>query len=341
MKISGARLRGFLARPAAEVRVALVFGPDAGLVRERVQSLITALAGSPPDPFRLAELTPEEVKADPARLIDEALALSLAGGDRVVLVRDAGDGLVPAVRALLDDGAQAAALTVLEGGDLGKRSTLRRLCEEAERAVAIACYEDDGETLRQVIAATLAEAGVKAAPEALEYLTHSLGVDRAMTRSELAKLVTYMGEGGGVVSLADARAVIDDRHGASLSAVAFATAGGDVPALEALVEAGFREGLTAVAMLRAAGSHLQRLLAVRGAMVAGRPLRQAMAALKPPVLFFQQESFRRQVEGWDERRLAAALAALIDAEIACKTTGAPQRLIATHALLRLAGQARG
>lgn len=349
MKLTGARLRGFLAKPDPDTLVALVYGPDRGLVHERVQQLLAALTGTPADPFRLAELAADAVKADPVRLADEALALAFGGGRRAVLVREAADTLTPAVRNLLGLGVRQAALTVLEGADLGKRSTLRQLCEAEGGAVAIACYEDESDTLRQVIRDALTAESLSPTSAALDHLTHSLGVDRAITRGELAKLATYMGAGlpddggphrGHTVELDDARAVIGDGHGASLSGIALAAAGGEVAALDRALDTAWREGLSPVAILRVTAGHVQRLLVARAAIDRGRNPAQAMAALKPPVLFFHQTEFRRQLERWSSTRLAAALARLAEAELACKTTGAPQRLVCARTLLAMAGALR-
>ncbi len=342
MKLTGARLRGFLARPDPAIVVALVYGPDRGLVHERAQALVAALAGTPADPFRCVELSAEQVKADPVRLIDEALALAFGGGRRVVVVREAGDPLTASVRNLLGGGLPQAALTLLVGGDLGKRSPLRQLCEQDGAAVAIACYEDDGDTLRQVICETLAAENLSPTPAALDYLAHSLGADRAVTRGELEKLAIYIGAGlpgagPAAVDLDDARAVVDDSHGASLSGIVFAAAAGDTAALDGALHTAWREGLSPVAILRAMAGHVQRLLSARAAIAAGRTAAQAMAALRPPVLFFHQAAFRRQLERWNEARLAAAMVDLVEAERICKTTGSPQRLVCARALLALCG----
>jgi DNA polymerase-3 subunit delta len=345
VKLTGARLRGFLAHPDPAILVALIYGPDRGLVHERAQSLVAALAGSPVDPFRCVELSAEQVKADPVRLTDEALALAFGGGRRVVVVREAADAVTAPVRSLLGAGLRQGALIVLVGGDLGKRSPLRQLCEQDAAAAAIPCYEDDQDTLRQVIRETLTAQGLSPTPAALDYLSHSLGADRAITRGELEKLATYAGAGlpgaaAAVVDLDDARAVVDDSHGASLSGIVFAAAAGDTAALDGALHTAWREGLSPVAILRAMAGHVQRLLTARAAIAAGRNAAQAMAALRPPVLFFHQAAFRRQLERCNEAGLAAALSRLVEAELACKTTGAPQRLVCARAVLALCGDWR-
>ena len=91
MKLAAGRVEAFLRRPAPEIRAILLYGPDAGLVRERANALGQLIAPDPHDPFRVADLTGATLTADPARLFDEAAQISLMGGQRLVRVREFGD----------------------------------------------------------------------------------------------------------------------------------------------------------------------------------------------------------------------------------------------------------
>ena len=72
------------------------------------------------------------MSGDPARLADEAAALSMLGGRRVVRVRNAGNGLGKLFEAFLESPI-GDALVVVEAGDLAKV----RLCEAPSKAVTM------------------------------------------------------------------------------------------------------------------------------------------------------------------------------------------------------------
>ena len=182
MKIAAGRVEGFVKAPDGNARAILVYGPDSGLVRERVDRLVKAVVDDPKDPFRIAELTPARLKDDPARLADEAAAIALTGGRRVVIVRDAGDSVATAIASFLAD-PKGDALVVLEGGELGPRSSLRKLFEGADNAAALACYADEGGNLAAVIQEELKAAGLTAEPDALGFLADHLGGDRRLTHA--------------------------------------------------------------------------------------------------------------------------------------------------------------
>src|SRR5208282_2305745 len=107
----------FVARPDPKRPVVLVFGPDAGLVSERVNAVIKASVDDPNDPFALARLEGEELSAEPSRLVEEAQTMPLFGGRRAVWVKAGGRNIVPAVEALLKiRGCECR--VVIEAGDL-------------------------------------------------------------------------------------------------------------------------------------------------------------------------------------------------------------------------------
>jgi len=68
LKVS--EIETFLARPNRPI--VLIFGPDAGLVRERVEALVRKSVDDPKDPFQLARLDGDDLSSEPTRLLEEA-----------------------------------------------------------------------------------------------------------------------------------------------------------------------------------------------------------------------------------------------------------------------------
>src|SRR5271165_3641667 len=192
MKLDPRRVEAFLADPGA-CRVVLFHGADAGLIRQRAETITRAVAGALDDPFRVAELDRQDI----AQLPDEAAALSLTGGRRVVRLREVTDAAATAaVQAVL--ASRAPALVVIEGANLPTRTRLRTLLEAAPDGAAIGCYPEEGRALTETIRHALAAANVQVDREALAWLTSQLGADRASTRAEVEKLALYAAPGGTV-----------------------------------------------------------------------------------------------------------------------------------------------
>src|SRR4051794_41944389 len=111
----------FVARPDPARAVVLVFGPDAGLVSERVDAIVRASVDDPSDPFSLVRLDGDAIASDPARLVDEATTVPLFGGWRAIRVRAGSRNIVPSVEAVLAAPLQDCR-GVIEAGGLGQRA---------------------------------------------------------------------------------------------------------------------------------------------------------------------------------------------------------------------------
>ncbi len=334
MKIAAARADAFAAAPGAATRAVLIYGPDVGLVRERTATLIGAVAGDASDPFRVCELTGATLRDDPARLASEAAALSMTGGRRVVSVSNVTDAQAALFEQLLSDGSWES-LVIVGAGELAPRSGLRKLFEGSAAAAALPCYLDDGVALSEVIQTTLGQYEVSASREAFAYLLGHLGADRRMTRSELEKLALYVGRGG-AVDLEAAELIVGDSAGRSLEDVVYAAGAGDRAKLDVALLQAEQEGINPVAVLRATSRHFERLLRATEMVAAGTSVEGAMKALRPSVFFKRTNSFGQQMRHWSRPQLVAALDRLVDIELRCKTTGAPDVALCGRALFEIA-----
>jgi DNA polymerase-3 subunit delta len=65
-----------------------------------------------------------------------------------------------------------------------------------------------------------------------------------------------------------------------------------------------------------------------------------LRALRPPLFFRRERAFRAQLQTWRGKRLAEALDRVTQAELRCKETGQPDRLLSERVFLELAAAAR-
>ncbi|MGH7061732.1 MAG: DNA polymerase III subunit delta, partial [Stellaceae bacterium] len=94
--IKSADVDRFITKPDPGKPVVLVYGPDAGLVRERADALVKASVDDVDDPFAFVRIEGEELSANPSRLIEEANTVPLFGGRRAVLVKAGGRNIAAA-----------------------------------------------------------------------------------------------------------------------------------------------------------------------------------------------------------------------------------------------------
>jgi DNA polymerase-3 subunit delta len=331
MKLDARRIPAFLRDPGP-ARIVLLHGEDEGLVRHRADSLTLAVVGARDDPFRVAWLSRE----DHGRLAEEAGAIAMLGGRRVIRVRDAVDGLAGAVEQAA--AAPGDSLIVLEAsGLLPARSKLRALVEGLPAGAAIACYPEEGRALEEAVRAGLAQAGISLERDAEAWLLAHVGSDWAATRGEIEKLVLYAGQERRL-GLEDVRACVGDAASVAFDDAVFAATAGDAEGADRALERALAEGLAPVAVTRGVMGHLAKLHQARGRMAEGASAEEAVRALRPPVFFKRAGDFSRALARWDAGRLAHAMNETRRAELACKQTGAPDALLVRRLVLALARQ---
>ena len=339
MRLTGRAVEAFLRRPDPAVHAVLIHGPDGGRVREVGRRLLLQMAADSDDPFAVSNLTPADVTADPARLLDETTALVLGGGRRVVRLREAASALADAVSAVLEL-EDPGAFVILEAGDLGPRDKLRKLFEAAGTGAAIPCYPDEGADLEAVIRHGLEDADHAIEPAALAYVAAQLGGDRGQTRSEIEKLVLYKGDETGAITLDDVAATVGDGAPMLVDDIVLAVASGEQGRLDRALERALQAGQTPVGVLRAVARHLTRLHLAASLIAAGQAADQVVASLRPPLFYKHRAIFLGQLRQWSPTGLARALELLMTAELDCKSSGMPDVVLCARALMRIAQAAR-
>jgi DNA polymerase III subunit delta len=326
----------FLARPDPARPVVLVFGPDLGLVSERVNALIKASVDDVNDPFSLIRLEAEELSANPARLVEEAQTIPLFGGRRAVWAKAGSRNIAPAVEAVLAL-PSIECRVVIEAGDLRRNAPLRVVCERAKNAAALPCYADTERDLARLIDGEMREAGLALKPEARAMLIPLLGGDRVASRNELRKLALYA-RGRGEVDVDDITAVVSDASALALDELIDTAFAGRPAELEAQLAKVRAAGSPVGSIFFAAQRQLAQLHRWRTAIESGAPF--SIDSVQPPLHFRRKASVEAALKQWTTARLLAAMSELAEAVLASRKTPVLADTIAERALLSLATKAR-
>ncbi len=352
--LKGKTIEATLKKRDANFSAFLVYGPDQGLVRERSSLLAHLILQDLSDPFNFMELSEADLKAEPGRLSDEITALSFMGGERVIRIRCSGEAAGAAITGFLksldSDYLKPNGIVIVEGSDLGPRSGMRKAFEKAKRAATLPCYSDAPMAVRSLANQLVQEFGLSFDNDALTMVTHILGDDRGITRSELEKLCFYKTAGSKFVktenptdttiTLADVKACLNDSTTDTMDDVMANCADGVTGPLSQALYRSALSGTSPIGLLRGLQRNFSRLREARGLVDAGLSPNDAMKKLRPPVFFGEQNAFRERLNIWSSPRLKLAHRLLIDAEMDAKTTGAPQREIVERTALRLARMAQ-
>ncbi len=349
--LKGRAIEGFVKKRDPTIAAVLIYGPDQGLVRERSDVIALQVAPDLKDAFNVTSFSDADLKSDPARLADETAAQSLMGGDRVVRVRITSEAIAgPAIFNLIEalDGGhlKPAAFVIVEGPEFDRRkSKLLPRFEKSSRCATLPCYVDNIRDIRALAMEMTRAEGLAFDEDALSLLTATLGEDRGVTRSEIAKLITYCGpaalrSGPGRISLADVRANLADGVGEALDEAAAAAADGDMARLSRALHQSAVAGAAPVTLLRALSRQINRLAEAQALIASGKSVEDAMKSLRPQVFFMEEKAFAARLRSWSPAMLDRALDLLIEAEFSVKTTGLPAWTMGERAALSIAGIAR-
>jgi DNA polymerase-3 subunit delta len=333
--LKGAEVEAFLRRPDSRYRVVLVYGPDAGLVSERLALLSRTLVEDPEDPFRLIRLEGDDIASDPLRLADEANTVPLFGGGRAVRVRAGSRNIAPALAPLLA-APPTDAVVLIEAGDLSPKNPLRSAVESAACAAAIPCYGDDIKDLPGLVERSLRDRGLEIDADARAALAALLGADRMASRSEIEKVALYA-HGRGRVTLADVEAVAADTAAVNLDALVDAVFVGDSEGMDSVLRRCLEEGSDPGVLIGAALRHAFLLQKTRIAVENGMRASDAENAAR--LYFKRKPAFQRQNRIWSAAALDEAIARLGEAQATVRRSPRVAGAIVSRVFLGMASAA--
>jgi DNA polymerase-3 subunit delta len=333
----------FLKSPDPAFRAAVIYGRDRGGVRERADILARAVTANPDDPFDAALMTEDEV-AD-GRLADELSAISMMGGRRLVRVRFSTEKIGPdrvvaeALAGHMEGRFNPDAFFLIEAGAIDRASPLRKAAEKAAGCATIPCYEDEPSDVARLVREAMSADKVGLEAGALEIFVARMPRERGVARQEIERLILWLGPGSGrTASASDLDDFLGVEPEASLADAASDAFGGKLGAAQAGLRRAASEGEGGPAAVRAMGMHLARLRRILTLAQSGASLTEAAKA--SGVFWKNEREMLRQARAWNLEHLLSLHPEVLAADLARKTAGAPDHLLAERLALTIAGRAR-
>ncbi len=328
----------FIAKPDPGMPIVLVFGPDAGLVRERVDALVKVSVDDPTDPFSFVRIEGEDLTTNPSRLVEEAHTVPLFGGRRAVLVRAGARNIAASVETVINAPSKECRI-IIEAGDLRKTAPLRTLCEKAKVAAVLPCYADGARDLERLIDDEMRASNLSIAPDAKSALLALVGGDRLASRNEIRKLAMYA-KGQARVELADVMAVVADASALGFDGVIDAAFAGKTPDVETEFGKARQGGSSPAAIISAAIRQVANLHKMKLAVESGDSIEFAMKRGAPPVHFTREKLVGEALRTWAPARLVRTMEQLAEASLDMRRNAPLAEAIAHRTLLSIAVGAR-
>ena len=315
------------------VRFFLLYGPDEAGSAALARRLERAMGQE----AERIDLDGSTLKADPARLVDEAASISLFGGRRWIRIQPAGDEIAAAVASLLEADVAGNPVVALAGA-LKPSSPLVKLALDHKLALAHPSYVPDARDAAQIAETLAREAGLRLPRDLGRTLAISCSHDRSIMAQEIEKLALYLDAAPDRPAEATAEAL--EAIGASnpdgeLNKLVDAIMGGQPGRVGAEIARLGQSGIAGIPVLRALFRRLILLAALRRDIDGGQSPAAAVEARGKAIFFKEKPAITDQASRWPADRLAALADKLLSAERALKSSGTAGDILAEADMLTI------
>lgn len=319
MKANRGQVEKALRAGGSQHRFFLLHGPDESGSRGLLKLIGEALG---PDSERI-DLSGAELRADPARLADEAASIPLFGGARYIAVEAAGDESVAAVEALLE-APRAGNPVIIVAGALRPTSRLLKLALAESNALAFASYVPEGGDADRLVLDLGRQRGLPMRTDVARRIADAAGANRAVIESELDKFALYLDASPerpqaleqDVVDLLGAAS-----EGGDLSRLVDSVVGGDPQLLDAELLRLSSEGVEGVLLVRAVLRRMLLLARLRSEVDRGNSVDSVMTSQGKSLFWKEKPVVAQQLGRWRSDLLTRAAGRLLDSERLVKAAG--------------------
>ena len=332
MKANAAQIRKALGRTDGNIRLFLLHGPDEAGAYE-LAALLAAAMGATAERF---DLDPAVLKADPARLADEAASLSLFGEARYIRVTGAGEESLDAFAALLE--AENAVNPVMAiAPSVRTAAKIVKLAIASPFAMAYACYPPEARDAERSAVQIASDHGLRPASGVPARLVEASGNDRAILTREIEKFALYLDAAADRPKELDHH-VVDllgaDAGDTAISAVVDAIVEGRVADLGTEFARTGEAGASPIPWLRQLARRLIALAQMRSEIDRGE---NPATVMKRHRIFFREEAqTARTLRIWKPAMFARALTRINAAERAVMAPNNAGRVLAEAEALTIA-----
>jgi len=320
VKASPADLRRALAGDKGVPGLVLLFGPDEG-ASMRLAGEVAASLGA--DAERI-DLAGSALKTDPARLRDEAGALSLFGTPRYVRVLTQGEECHDAVANLLEATDIASPVVVIASG-ITDKARLAKLVLAAPDALAVYSAAPNARQMEEIVAELARAAGLSMDRDTAATIAGYTGLDQRLAAIEVEKLALYLDAAPDRVRQVDhatVQALSAGHEDDAMQPIINAALGGDLPRLGDELRRMREQGISEVGLVIVMQRQVMQLAQLAARLgprgdIDGLVESEARARR----LFGDKHAFKRQLARWPQPALA---------RLAERLLGLQQRMMAAH-----------
>ena len=286
-------------QPDQKVRFYLFHGPDEAQSSALGDRLVAALRAA------RHSIPSGSLRGDPALLADEAGAIDMFGGAKVIWIQPAGEEIVSAVESLMDAPAAESPVVAI-AGRLGKTSGLLKLADTHALALSHISYELDARDAERLVADLARMEGLIPQSSVAARIAEACANDRRMIAQELAKLALYLDASPDSPKDlgSDALDAVGADMGGDFLGIADLALAGDVRSLGEALSRMDSSGKEAIPIIRSLQRRLLMLTPIRARVDSGERLQAVMTSMGKSLFWKDKPMVEKMLGAWDSAGLA-------------------------------------
>jgi len=337
MKANRPQIEKALSAPSEDVRIFLLYGPDEASSNTLAKRMEKAMG----EGAQRIDLDGATLKSDPARLADEAAAISMFGDRQWVRISGAGEESIAAIEALLE-APQAGNPVIALAGAIKNTSKLAKLCLGHPAAMAFASYAPDERDAGKIAIEQARTLGLRLSPDLARRIAEIANNDRALMAGEVEKIALYLDASPEAPQDATAEAIdalSAQNSETNIGPLVNAVLGGDIDSLHHELAALATSGTPLAAITRPLLNRAMLIAQIQAEFEKTGSMDRAMESAGRAIFWKDKPQVNRQVRNWNLNAVSRLMHRLLDAERATRDSKGPGDIAVRQELLTIARQA--
>ena len=322
MKVTTSKLKDFLGDPGKYGSV-LLYGNDYSKVDLYAQRITQIVTGGKEE-FSVLRIDFSEAIKDPNLLFVSLTTVPMFHKKTFVVLTDAKDTLPCDLKHAIDRIDPQHSYLITQAKELAASSTLRSYYNNHPKYAAIACYKQDN--VSGLVADFLSDNEISCSRETFRILCDLLQNSTACIKSDLEKLLLYLGESR-VLSSDDIHKSFAADLDPALDDVCVAIVEGSLENFIKFTDALFQNKVPAVLVIRSSIKYFMTLEYLSRKVKDGCDIDATIKSFNPPIFFRLVPQLKRHAVNVPYKVIQLILRMLHETEIQCKTAETSQETV--------------
>ncbi len=274
----------------------LLYGNNRGLIKETIESYLKLIL-----PKNINNYEESDILQNSENFKESLLNKSFFEDKKLIIITRVSDKILNTIEEIIEKDFNDISI-ILESSQLDKKSKLRNYFEKSKDTICIPFYEDNNQTLDNIIKNFLKEKNINLSQQNINLIIDRSRGDRLNLRNELDKIELYS-KNKKNIDFEEISKLTNLSENYDISElVESSLTKNQRKTLNILNENNFGSE-DCVLIVRIFLSKLKRLLKLKSDFIKNNNLEKTISSYKPPIFWKEKELLKQQIKIWDYNKI--------------------------------------